>query len=173
MEDLKLVFPKKEYEREAEAFIQEFHDCKSNINGTGELDAFIGDYDEWIKKVNTYHKGESLCESHVPSTTYFAIDKGIIVGMIDIRHNLNDYLKQFGGHIGYGVRPSERNKGYANAMLHLALEKCKKLSLTNVLITCDKDNTTSQTVIINNGGILQDELLSKDSVFIQRYLITL
>ena len=76
--------------------------------------------------------------------------------MIDIRHYLNEYLTQVGGHIGYGVRKTERNKGYAKQMLKLALEKCKELKIKRVLITCDEDNIASEKVILSANAKLED-----------------
>ncbi|PGH22488.1 GNAT family N-acetyltransferase [Fusobacterium polymorphum] len=76
--------------------------------------------------------------------------------MIDIRHYLNNSLKQFGGNIGYSVRKSESNKGYAKQMLKLALEKCKDLKMKKVLITCDEDNIASKKVILSAGAKLED-----------------
>ena len=76
--------------------------------------------------------------------------------MIDIRHYLNEFLKQFGGNIGYSVRKSERNKGYAKQMLKLALEKCKDLKMKKVLITCDEDNIASEKVILSANAKFED-----------------
>ena len=76
--------------------------------------------------------------------------------MIDIRHCLNDFLLQAGEHIGCGVRKFERKKGYAKQMIKLALEKCKKLKIEKVLITCNEDNIASEKSIISCGGILED-----------------
>ena len=91
-------------------------------------------------------------------TYYTKIDKknNYILGMIDIRHCLNDFLLQAGGHIGCGVRKFERKKGYAKQMIKLALEKCKKLKIEKVLITCNEDNIASEKSIISCGGILED-----------------
>ena len=63
-----------------------------------------------------------------------------------------------GGHIGDGIRPSERRKGYATAMIGLALEECRKLGINKVLMTCDKTNIGSAKSIMNNGGVLESEL---------------
>ena len=92
--------------------------------------------------------------------------------MIDIRHRLNDYLLNFGGHIGYSVRKSERQKGYATEMLNLALKECVNLGIKKVLITCDKNNVASAKTIINNGGKLENEIAKEDRIT-QRYYITL
>ena len=92
--------------------------------------------------------------------------------MIDIRHRLNEYLLQFGGNIGYSVRPSQRRKGYATEMLALALEECRKLGLDRALVTCDKSNIGSAKTIQKNGGVLENEVLEGDRIT-QRYWIAL
>ena len=86
-----------------------------------------------------------------PSTIYLAIREidNYIVGMVDIRHYLDEFLTQVGGNIGYDVRKSERNKGYAKQILKFALEKCKDLKMKKVLITCDEDNIASEKVILS------------------------
>ena len=96
-----------------------------------------------------------------------------IVGTINIRYKLNDYLLRIGGHIGYGIRPSERCKGYATKMLALALEKCRELGIDKALVTCDKDNLGSAKTIINNGGVLENEYTESDGNIVQRYWIIL
>ena len=100
------------------------------------------------------------------------IDRNIFVGAVNIRHYLNESLYKSGGHIGDGIRPSERKKGYATAMIGLALEKCKELGINKVLMTCDKTNIGSAKSIINNGGVLESEF-EEDGVVEQRYWITL
>ena len=93
-----------------------------------------------------------------------------ILGAIHIRHALNEYLFNYGGHIGYGVRPSERKKGYAAEMLKRALPIAKACGLDRVLISCNKSNTAK--TIIHNGGILENEVMDRDEL-IQRYWIQL
>ncbi len=80
----------------------------------------------------------------------------------EIRHKLNESLLKNGGHIGDGVRPSERRKGYATEMIRLALEECKKIGIDRVLMVCYKDNIGSRKSIINNGGVLENELPAED-----------
>ncbi|MCJ8171394.1 GNAT family N-acetyltransferase [Clostridium botulinum] len=88
---------------------------------------------------------ETVMNGLAPSSTYLAIRLvyNKLIGMIDIRHKLNDYLFQFGGHIGYSIRKSERRKRSAKEMLNLALEKCKDMNIEKVLITCSKENIPS------------------------------
>lgn len=108
----------------------------------------------------------------VPASTFIVIriSDSKIIGMIDIRHILNDFLLKSGGHIGYSVRKSERNKGYAKKMLSLALKKCSEFGIENVLVTCSKDNIASVKTILANGGILENEVII-DGKEKQRYWI--
>ena len=129
------------------------------------------DYKAWLDytyKIETV----DTCPKHlVPAYTYFLVKENKkIIGAINIRHFLNDYLFNFGGHIGYGIRPSERKRGYATLMLSLALPLVKKLGINKVLITCDKNNVGSSKTMINNGGVLENEVLG-DGEITQRYWI--
>lgn len=110
----------------------------------------------------------------VPDSTFFCLDeeRDRIVGAVNIRHYLNDALRRNGGHIGDGVRPSERRKGIATKMIALALNECRKLGIEKVLMVCDKDNIGSAKSIQNNGGVLENEIVV-DGVTEQRYWITL
>ncbi|MBR2950061.1 MAG: GNAT family N-acetyltransferase [Lachnospiraceae bacterium] len=85
----------------------------------------------------------------------------------------NDYLFRCGGHIGDGIRPSERGKGYATEMIRLSLPECKKAGIDRVLMVCDKTNIASAKTIIKNGGILENEVLDADGTINQRYWIDL
>ena len=105
---------------------------------------------------------------------FFAYDRerDILVGAVDIRHSLNEALLLDGGHIGDGVRPSERRKGYATAMIALALDECRKLGIEKVLMVCNKENTGSAKSIQNNGGVLENEI-NVEGETVQRYWIQL
>ena len=129
------------------------------------------DFDYYINNLDTKEDNEN---GWVPDTTLFCLDKdrNILVGAVNIRHYLNDVLLKTGGHIGDGVRPSERRKGYATAMIALALDECKKLGIDKVLICCNKENIGSAKSIINNGGILENEI-EVDGHIEQRYWIKL
>ena len=110
----------------------------------------------------------------VPDSTFFCLDevRNRIVGAVNIRHYLNEALLRNGGHIGDGVRPSERRKGIATKMIALALEECKKLGIEKVLMVCDKENIGSARSIQNNGGVLENEI-EVNGVTEQRYWINL
>ena len=110
----------------------------------------------------------------VPDSTFFCLDqdRNVFVGAVNIRHYLNDALLLNGGHIGDGVRPSERGKGIATKMIGLALEECRKLNISRVLMVCDKENIASAKTILKNGGVLENEV-EVDGVVEQRYWIDL
>lgn len=172
MEKLVLITPIKEHKEEALKFIQEFIEHNSNINGVGGLDRFLDDYEGWLIKLEKQADINTVETGKVPASTYFAIREtdSKIIGMINIRHDLNEYLLLHGGHIGYGVRPTERKKGYATEILRLGLLKLKDLGVDKALVTCDDDNIGSYTVIENNKGILEN-LVEEDNKLIRRYWI--
>ncbi|REB05253.1 GNAT family N-acetyltransferase [Sporosarcina sp. BI001-red] len=91
--------------------------------------------------------------------------------MIDIRHGLNEYLHQVGGHIGYGIRPSERQRGYATWMLAEALKVTDSLGITSVLVTCNDDNIGSAKTIQNNGGEEDVSVTEEDGTVVRRFWI--
>ena len=108
----------------------------------------------------------------VPDSTFFCLDtdRNIFVGAVNIRHCLNDGLLKSGGHIGDGIRPSERGKGLGTAMIALALEECDKLGIKDVLMCCDDDNIASARTIEKNGGVLENKV-TDDDVTVRRYWI--
>ena len=127
------------------------------------------DFDNYLEKLEL----KEPKDGKVPDSVFFLLDeeRNILLGAVNIRHYLNDYLLKYAGHIGDGIRPSERNKGYATEMIRLALIECKKLGINKVLMVCDKDNIASAKTIIKNGGILENEFINDSGKIEQRYWI--
>ena len=168
---IKLVKLSKAYQTQLVEMLDEW----SNFNDT--------DHSPWAVFKNDWHNFDYYLENlelkeakdgRVPDSTFFALDikRNIFVGAINIRHYLNEKLLLDGGHIGDGIRPSERRKGYATEMIRLGLEECKKLGITKVLMVCNKNNIGSRKSIINNGGVLENEIKVDDEI-VQRYWIDL
>ena len=117
-------------------------------------------------------RGEAGHGKWLPCTNYFLVDEtDRVVGMIDIRQELNEYLRQVGGHIGYGIRPSERRKGYATLMLAEALKVTDALGISNVLVTCNEENIGSVKTIHNNGGREDESFTEDDGTVVRRFWI--
>ena len=157
MEKIILVKPDLSYADEIIKYKEESLAESPIINGSAGLDRFSS-IEIWFEELKKRSREDTVPKGLVPSSTYLGVREkdNYIVGMIDIRHYLNEYLTQVGGHIGYGVRKTERNKGYAKQMLKLALEKCKELKIKKVLITCDEDNIASEKVILSANAKLED-----------------
>lgn len=144
--------PIKEYESKAIAFKQEFIDNgERTINGSELLDQ-MDSYDEWLKSVTDNISHDTVNPSWVVTDTYFAFDENDnIVGIIDLRHELNDFLKDF-GNSGYSVRPSERRKGYATEMLKLILKRARQIGMNKIQLSVERSNEASIKTITKNGG---------------------
>ncbi|WP_414632883.1 MULTISPECIES: GNAT family N-acetyltransferase [unclassified Clostridium] len=168
----KLVKPSLSMEKEYIDYVTEWEATEEKIvPNAAKRDSMS--FKELVNKWEEYESERMYEKGLVPSSMYFLIDNhNKIYGAIDIRHELNDYLLQYGGHIGYGIRPSQRRKGYASQMLTLALPIAKELGINKALITCDKSNVGSAKTIMNNGGILENEVINGDEIT-QRYWITL
>ena len=157
MEKIILVKPNLSYADEIIKYKEESLAESPIINGSAGLDR-LSSIEDWLEELKKRSCEDTVPKGLVPSSTYLGVREkdNYIVGMIDIRHYLNEYLTQVGGNIGYSVRKTERNKGYAKQMLKLALEKCKELKIKKVLITCDEDNIASEKVILSANAKFED-----------------
>jgi len=172
---LKLIKLTKTYEKQLGEMIDEWKaDQKLNHTNHSPWAIFKNDYHDFDYYLENLEVKEEA-EGKVPDSVFFLLDaeRDKLLGAINIRHYLNEDLFKEGGHIGDGIRPSERRKGYATEMIRLALIECKKLGIEKVLMTCDRDNIASAKSIINNGGILENEFINSDGVIEQRYWITI
>ena len=158
MEEIKLIRPSMEYKEDIMQFRQEIIDAADPdaFAGCGSL-RHCSTVEEWLRNLAMYESEETCPEGSVTSNTYLAVRilDNRIVGIIDLRHHIeHPILGLWGGHIGYSVRPSERNRGYAKEMLRLDLEKCRIRGIEKVMITCSKENLASERTILANGGVL-------------------
>ncbi len=173
MEHLRHVIPSLEHKKSGIDYIQEHYNYNSPINGSGRLHQYLDDYEGWLEKL----ENDRMCipnEERVPAETYYLVreEDNRIVGMINIRLVLNKRLQQSGGHIGYGIRPSERQKGYNKINLYLALKRCHELGIEEVYLDCDQDNKASYKTMEALGAIRIREYYSEsEECNAYRYII--
>ena len=173
MDILELVEPTMDYKDQVLAFKAEMLEYGGGFDGCAGLED-TDTYEEWLD-----FRGREARKGWVLSNTWLTVRKSDnrVVGIIDCRSALTDFLRQYGGHIGYCIRPTERRKGCAVEQLRLALEKYREAGEKRVLVTCDKSNTASRRTILANGGVLENEVEDQpglgESGIIQRYWITL
>ena len=176
MDKLKLVIPSEEYLDQVWAYRQECFEADSSMDGCGPL-RFNENPKQWLADIRNYMAPATVPEGKVQATQFLAVREsdGKLVGMLQVRHTLNDYLRQFGGHIGYSARPGERRKGYGKEQLRLALDFCKgAVGLDRVLITCKTENEASRRTILSAGGGYENTLHEPgQGIDLERYWITL
>ena len=109
----------------------------------------------------------------VAHSTYWLIESSSeLVGVTNLRHELSDSLLKVGGHIGFGIRPSRRRKGYGKVILQKAMERAKARAIPKVLVTCDKSNIASARIIQSAGGVFEgEEYVESEQGIVQRYWI--
>lgn len=164
---ISLVRPSEEHFNQLKELKTDFiNKNEPRIQGSGSLDKYEN-LDEWLKSINEIEHG--LNTKLVPSTYYLILSDDEVVGTICMRYHLTKDLEEFGGHIGYSIKPSARRKGYATEALRLMLELYKD-KYDEILIMCEDDNIASNKTILANGGILINQI-EKFGLKINRYKI--
>lgn len=175
MTSIQLITPTLEYASQLNAYKNEFPYNPNGIEGSSQL-ALVNNIEDWLNQVEKNRHWDTVQEGWMPAEQYIAVDKrdNTIVGMLNFRKELNEYLLNYIGHIGYSIAPSKRRQGLGTIMLKLALIEAKKFNLDKVLITCTDDNIASVGVIENNGGVLEDKRVDPgDQKLTRRYWVTL
>lgn len=167
---LKLIRPCQEYKEQITRMLDDWLLVESADEITPMAVARLDhhDFDRYCAELDIRQARDGL----VPDVTLFCYDdqRDLCVGAVNIRLALNDRLLRCGGHIGDGICPAERGKGYGTAMVGLALAECAKRGINRVLMVCEKDNIASQKTILRNGGVLENEIVDEGCV-LQRYWI--
>ncbi len=168
-----LTEPTMEYDAQIQAYRKDFLDAGSPAEGTGSV-LRCATTREWLERLEQYRHAETLPPDGVPCTQYIYVREsdGKIVGMLQIRHPLNEQMEKTGGHIGYSVCPSERRRGYATRMLAAGLEKCAEMGISSVLVACVRENEASRRTILKNGGVYESTVYEPErDRYLERYRI--
>ena len=157
------------------AYREEFLAHGDSMDGCSNLRRFA-DMAQWYDWICKAECPDTCPAGWVPDTQYLCVRArdGRIVGMLDIRHELNEACLNLFGNIGYSVRASERRKGYATAMLAMAKDICRGMGMEKILVSCHKENIASARTIQKNGGVLENEVMDhRNGEILQRYWVKL
>jgi predicted acetyltransferase len=174
MNQTQLVIPNEKYEKSYYDLLYEY-ESRKEVPIPFTLSFEYDDFRGLLKRLHDCSKGINIPDGFVPHSSFWLIDAhDRVIGVSNVRHGLTDKLRHEGGHIGYGIRPSERKKGYGTILLKKSLEKAREIGISKALITCDKQNLGSVGVILKNDGKFDsEEFIDTRGCVIQRYWIEL
>lgn len=173
---LKLIKPTYDLHSEFLELVAEYQQTSEfRMFDQNNLTLIYENFSDYIQHLENNSKGINLKPGFVPATNFWLVmNSKIILGESQLRHWLVPTLEHRGGHIGYMIRPSQRNKGYGTKILAMTLEKARNMGLSRVLLTCDRDNLASVRVIQKNQGKLTSEgFIENSEKVIFRYWIDL
>ena len=155
-------------------FKQAFVVRDESLHGSCGITGF-DDLHDWLNYLELLNHKETVPAGRVLSSEYLCIRKSDdkMVGIVNIRHELDDELLKHGGHIGYSIHPDERQKGYAKEQLRLALLECQRIGINPILITCNQHNEASRKTILHAKGVLENTFVEEDGNIVERYWVTM
>jgi predicted acetyltransferase len=166
---MQLILPEMQYKQSYIEYIAELGD---EDRYPFPLDFDYGNFPDLLRKLSDFSRGVDLPSGYVPSTTYWLVDSGQLIGVSNLRHYLNDRIKHIGGHIGLGIRPSFRGKNLGTLLLSKTIEKATGMGVVDIHIHCHKDNQASARMILANGATLDSEVAEDDDrSVVQRYIL--
>ena len=167
---LNFVLPSEENRDDVLAFYEEIEKSGGECIGIGNY----RDYDLWLSGMRNRLTGRNLPEGYVRENFYLCYDETRLIGVFSLKFELTEFLLNYGGHIGYATRPSDRNRGLATQMLKQGLVLAKGFGFDRILCVCDNDNYPSEKVIVKNGGIFENEKYDpNEDVTVKRFWINL
>lgn len=167
---LTFILPEERCRRDVLDFYREIQEAGGECIGCGNA----GDFDLWLTGMQNRRTGRNLPEGYVRENFYLCCDGGELIGVFSLKFALTDFLLNYGGHIGYAVRPSRRMEGLGTRILAQGLDIAREFGFDKVLCICDEDNAGSEKIIRKNGGVLEDERFDPDeNVTVRRFWITL
>lgn len=168
--NIHFVFPTLKNKEDVLAFYNEFRKQGTTCIGYNGSE----DYDSWLRMMEDRKNATHLPKGYVRENFYLCYDGDQMVGVFNLKFSLTEYLLNYGGHIGYAVAPSKRNKGYGTLILREGLLLSKKLGFDKVLCVVDDDNIASIKIIEKNGGVYENSLYDEEEkVNVKRYWIDL
>lgn len=173
MDELRLAIPDESLLDEIAAYRQAMLDADSSMDGCGPLKRMENPAD-WLAFCRQLDDPATTPPHWVPATQFVCLRGEKIVGMIQVRRELNDYLRNYAGHIGYSVRPDERQQGIAPWMLHNVLTYCREIGLKRVMVACEPWNVGSRKTILRNGGVYEKTVHEDgENIDLEHYWISL
>ena len=173
MDELRLAIPDESLLDEIAAYRQAMLNADSSMDGCGPLKRMENPA-EWLAFRRQLDNPATTPPNWVPMTQFVCLRGAKIAGMIQVRRELNDFLREYAGHIGYSVRPNERKKGVATWMLQNVLPHCRDMGLTRVMVACEPWNDGSRKTILHGGGVYAKTVHCEErNIDLEQYWITL
>lgn len=166
--DIKLVQPDRRFQSSYRRYIEELGDEERY---PFPMDFDHSDFAQLLARLDEFRNGVNIPEGFVPSTTCWLVQGNELLGVSSLRHHLNERIRHVGGHIGLGIRPSQRGRGLGSLLLQLTIAEAVSKGITDIHVHCYKHNVPSARMIVANGGVLDSELTLDSGELVQRYRV--